>query len=51
MKDFAFYVIDTSFQVLMCLNGYGEVQTIDIEQKLIQFRKSKILFLSAVLDS
>ena len=26
-KGFAFSVMDTSFQVLMCLNGYGEVQT------------------------
>ena len=26
-KGFAFSVMDASFQVLMCLNGYGEVQT------------------------
>lgn len=25
--------MDASFQVLMCLDGYGEVQTMDAEQK------------------
>lgn len=48
-KGFAFSVIDTSFQVLMCLNGYGEVQTMDTEQKPVRFSKGETLFLPAGL--
>lgn len=48
-KGFAFSVIDTSFQVLMCLDGYGEVQTMDTEQKPIRFSKGETLFLPAGL--
>ena len=46
-KGFAFSVMDASFQVLMCLNGYGEVQTMDAEQKPMRFCKGekKSLFL------
>ncbi|MDU4958409.1 MAG: mannose-6-phosphate isomerase, class I [Agathobacter rectalis] len=46
-KGFAFSVMDTSFQVLMCLNGYGEVQTMDAEQKPMRFSKGETLFLPA----
>lgn len=46
-KGFAFSVRDTSFQVLMCLDGYGEVQTMDAEQKPMRFCKGETLFLPA----
>lgn len=36
--------MDTSFQVLMCLDGYGEVQTMDAEQKPMRFSKGETLF-------
>lgn len=49
MKGFEFFVMDTSFQVLTCLNGYGEVQTMDAEQKPMRFSKGETLFLSAGL--
>lgn len=45
----AFSVMDTSFQVLMCLDGYGEVQTMDAEQKPMRFSKGETLFLPAGL--
>lgn len=48
-KGFAFSVMDASFQVLMCINGYGEVQTMDAEQKPMRFCKGETLFLSAGL--
>ena len=48
-KGFAFSVMDASFQVLMCLNGYGEVQTMDAEQKPTRFSKGETLFLPAGL--
>ena len=48
-KGFAFSVMDTSFQVLMCLDGYGEVQTMDAEQKPMRFSKGETLFLPAGL--
>lgn len=48
-KGFAFSVMDTSFQVLMCLNGYVEVQTMDAEQKPMRFSKGETMFLSAGL--
>ena len=48
-KGFAFSVMDASFQVLMCLNGYGEVQTMDAEQKPMRFSKGETLFLPAGL--
>ena len=48
-KGFAFYVMDASFQVLMCLDGYGEVQTMDAEQKPMRVSKGETLFLPAGL--
>ncbi len=48
-KGFAFSVMDSSFQILMCLNGYGEVQTMDAEQKPMRFSKGETLFLPAGL--
>lgn len=48
-KGFTFSVMDTSFQVLMCLDGYGEVQTMDVEQKPMRVCKGETLFLPAGL--
>lgn len=48
-KGFAFSVMDTSFQVLMCLDGYGEVQTMDADQRPMRFKKGETLFLPAGL--
>lgn len=50
-KGFAFSVMDTSFQVLMCLNGYGELQTMDAEQKPMRFSKGETLFLPAASEN
>ena len=43
-KGFAFSVTEACFQALMCLNGYGEVQTVDAEQKQMRFNKGETLF-------
>lgn len=48
-KAFAFVVLDTSFQVFMCLEGFGEVQTMDKNQKPVRFQKGETLFLPAGL--
>ena len=48
-KGFSFSVREESFQVLMCLKGYGEVQTMNAEQKLMRFSKGETLFLPAGL--
>lgn len=48
-KGFTFSVMDTSFQVLMCLDGYGEVQTMDAENKPMRFSKGETMFLPAGL--
>lgn len=46
-KGFSFSVLDASFQVIMCLNGYGEVQSLDIDQKPVRFKKGETLFAPA----
>lgn len=48
-KGFAFSVMETSFQVLMCLDGYGEVQSMDTDYKPVRFSKGETLFLPAGL--
>ena len=48
-KGFAFSVMDTSFQVLMCLDDYGEVQIMDADKKPMCFSKGETLFLPAGL--
>lgn len=48
-KGFAFSVLESSFQVLMCLSGYGEVQTMVNEQKTMRISKGETLFLPAGL--
>ena len=40
---------DCAKEVLMCLDGYGEVQTMDAEQKPMRFSKGETLFLPAGL--
>ena len=46
-KGFSFSVMDSSFQVLMCLDGYGQVETMDAERKPVRFRKGETMFLPA----
>ena len=48
-KGFVFSVKEASFQVLVCLDGYGEVQTMDEEQQPMRFSKGETLFLPAGL--
>lgn len=48
-KAFVFSVMDASFQVLMCLDGYGEVQAMDVKQKSMRFSKGETMFLPAGL--
>lgn len=46
-KGFSFSVREESFQVLMCLAGCGQVETMDAEQKPMRFGKGETLFLPA----
>lgn len=46
-KGFSFSVQDSSFQVLMCLDGYGQVETMDADLKPMRFSKGETLFLPA----
>lgn len=46
-KGFSFSVREESFQVLMCLDGFGQVETMDAEQKPMRFCKGETLFLPA----
>lgn len=48
-KGFSFSVREESFQVLMCLDGVGQVETMDAELKPIRFIKGETLFLPAGL--
>lgn len=45
-KGFSFSVMDSSFQVIMCLDGCGQVETMDDE---VSFCKGETLFLPAGL--
>lgn len=49
-KGFSFSVTDSSFQVLMCLDGYGQVETMDAEQKPVRFSKGETMFLPAGME-
>lgn len=44
-KGFSFSVMEQSFQVLMCLDGYGQVETMDAGLKPVRFMKGETLFL------
>ncbi|MGN0169691.1 MAG: mannose-6-phosphate isomerase, class I [Lachnospiraceae bacterium] len=46
-KGLPFSVREESFQVLMCLDGYGQVEVMDAEQKPMQFSKGETMFLPA----
>lgn len=46
-KGFTFSVTDSSFQVLMCLDGCGQVETMDADLKPMRFVKGETLFLPA----
>ena len=46
-KGFSFSVREESFQVLMCLDGFGQVETMDAEQKPMRFSKGETMFLPA----
>lgn len=46
-KAFSFSVMPSSFQVLMCLEGIGQVETMDATQKPVRFMKGETLFLPA----
>ena len=48
-KGFSFSVREESFQVLMCLDGYGQVETMDADQKPTRFCKGETIFLPAGL--
>lgn len=48
-KGFSFSVKEESFQILMCLDGYGQVETMDADQKPVRFSKGETLFLPAGL--
>lgn len=46
-KGFSFSVLDTSFQVIVCTEGYGEIETPDPEIKPMRFQKGETMFLPA----
>lgn len=46
-KGVSFSVREESFQVLMCLDGYGQVETMDDDQKPMRFNKGDTMFLPA----
>lgn len=46
-KGFSFSVREESFQVLMCLDGYGQVETMDSDQKPMRFCNGETIFLPA----
>lgn len=48
-KGFSFSVMENSFQILVCLDGYGQVETMDREKKPMRFSKGDTLFLPAGL--
>lgn len=47
MEVFTFSVKESSFQILMCLDGNGQVQTIDSKHKPMQFGKGETMFIPA----
>ena len=46
-KGYSFSVMKESFQILMCLEGYGQVETMDAELKPIRVCKGETMFLPA----
>lgn len=48
-KAFSFSVLEESFQVIMCLDGGGQIETMDENLKPVRFVKGRTLFLPADL--
>lgn len=48
-KAFSFSVLEESFQVIMCLDGGGQIETMDENLKPVRFVKGRTLFLPAGL--
>lgn len=48
-KAFSFSVMESSFQVIVCLDGYAQIETMDMEGKPLRFSKGDTLFLPAGL--
>lgn len=48
-KDFYFSVMEESFQVLMCMEGTGQVKTLSSSQPFVRFTRGETLFLPASL--
>lgn len=48
-KAFSFSVLEESFQVIMCLEGEGQIETMDENLKPVRFVKGRTLFLPAGL--
>lgn len=48
-KGFSFSVMANSFQIFMCLDGYGQIETMDADQKPVRFCKGETMFLPAGL--
>ena len=46
-KGSSFSVMHSSFQVVMCLDGYGEIETSDEDRKPMRFQKGETMFLPA----
>lgn len=45
-KGFSFSIKEEAFEILMCLDGYGQVETTD-GRKSMRFQKGETVFLSA----
>ena len=50
-KAFSFSVLDESFQVIMCLDGEGQIETLEENLKPVRFVKGRTMFLPAGLGS
>ena len=48
-KAFSFSILEESFQVIMCLDGEGQIETMDENLKPVRFVKGRTLFLPAGL--
>lgn len=48
-KAFSFSILEESFQVIMCLDGAGQIETMDANLKPVRFMKGRTIFLPAGL--
>ncbi len=44
-KGFSFTAMEESYQVLLCLDGEGQVETVDERKKTVRFHKGDCLFI------